>query len=85
MRHHYVPEFLLRGWSESTPDGKVEVFRFDLESLRSDRHAPKYTGFEYDLYALTESAVAGMEKQAIEKYFLRRVDHEAALVHTKLI
>lgn len=85
MRNHYVPEFLLRGWSESTPDGRVEVFRFDLDRLRSDRHARRYTGFENDLYALTEPEVAGMEKHAVEKYFLRRVDNEAALVHTKLV
>jgi hypothetical protein len=52
MRHHYVPEFLLRSWSETTADKKVEVFRLDLNDLPSNRHVPKYTGYEHDLYAL---------------------------------
>ena len=84
VRHHYVPRFLLRPWADSTPDGKIEVFRLDLDDLRSSRHTPKYTGYEEDLYALSMPVVAGMEKQAIEKHFLRHVDNLAARVHRKL-
>ena len=84
MRHHYVPQFLLNPWAESNPDGKIEVFRFDLKNLPSSRHTPKYTGFDDDLYALTKEIVGGMEKQAIEKLFLKRVDNNAARVRRKL-
>jgi len=84
MRHHYVPQFLLRSWAESTPDGKIEVFRFDLDKLISSRRTPRNTGYENDLYALSKPIVAGMEQHAVEKHFLRHVDNVAARVRTKL-
>lgn len=84
MRHHYVPEFLQKPWTENSVDGKLEVFRLDLPNIPSSRHTPKYTGFDHDLFALTKDAIAGMEKQAIEKRFLRVVDNNAARVRSKL-
>ncbi len=84
MRHHYVPQFLLRPWAENTPDGKVEVFRLDIDDVPSSRRTPKYTGYEDDLYALTKPVVAGMDQQAIEKQFLRHVDNLGARVRRKL-
>jgi hypothetical protein len=84
MRHHYVPQFLLRAWAETQPDQKVEVFRLDLPDLPSSRLAPKYTAYEDNLYALTMPVVAGMEQQAVEKHLLRRVDDLAAGVLRKL-
>jgi hypothetical protein len=85
MRHHYVPQFLLRAWAETQPDQKVEIFRLDLPDLPSSRHTSKYTAYEDDLYALTMPVVAGMEKQAVEKHLLRRVDDFAARVLRRLI
>jgi hypothetical protein len=84
MRHHYVPQFLLRAWAETQPDKKVEVFRLDLSDLPSSLHAPKYTAYEDNLYALTMPVVAGMEQQAVERHLLRRVDDLAAGVLRKL-
>jgi hypothetical protein len=84
MRHHYVPEFLQKPWTENTSDGKLEVFRLDLSHVPSLRHTPKHTGFDDNLYALTKDAVAGMDQQAVEKLFLRNVDNSAALVRNKL-
>lgn len=84
MRHHYVPQFLLSPWAEGSADGKVEVFRLDLPSIKSSRHTTKYTGFDDDLYALTKDVVAGMEKQAVEKRFLMNVDNRAAVARDKL-
>lgn len=84
MKHHYVPQFLLREWSETTDDGQVEVFRLDLPHIPSSRTTPKYTGYEVDLYALTREVIAGMDKQAIEKRFNRDVDNQGALVLQKL-
>ena len=84
MRHHYVPQFLLSPWAENTPDKKLEVFRLNLPHLPSLRRTPRHTGFVHDLYALTEEVVAGMEKQAIEKLFLQRIDNSGARVRGKL-
>lgn len=84
MRHHYVPQFLLRAWAASTLDGKVEVFRLDLENAPSSRRSPKYTGYEDDLYALTKPVVAGMDRQGIEKQFLTHVDNRGAHVRCML-
>lgn len=84
MKHHYVPQFLLRAWSDKTPDGKVETFRLDLPGIPSTRHAPRHTAFENDLYALTREVVAGLEKHAVERRFLRIVDDAAARVRQKL-
>lgn len=85
MKHHYVPQFLLRAWAKGSLDGKVEDFRLDLERVRSSRRAPKSTGYIDDLYALSMPAVAGMEKQAVEKIFLQQVDNSAAITHRKLV
>lgn len=84
MRHHYVPQFLLNAWGKTSSDGKVEVFRLDIEGIPSSRRGAKYTGYEKDLYALSVSEVGGMEKQAIETQFLRHVDDLAAQVRLKL-
>lgn len=84
MRHHYVPQFLLRAWAEATPDKKVEAFRLDLPRLPSSRHAPKYTAYEEGLYALSAPVVAGMEQEAVEKHLLQHIDSLAAGVLRKL-
>lgn len=84
MRHHYLPQFLLRAWAEATPDKKVETFRLDLPHVPSSRHAPKHTAYEENLYALTMPVVAGMEQQAVEKHLLRHIDELAAGVLRKL-
>src|SRR5262245_33116894 len=84
MRHHYVPQFLLHAWADTTTDRKVHVFRLDLQNLAQSRLMPKHTGYEEDLYALSRPVVAGMEKHAVEKHFLRHVDNLAARVRRKL-
>ena len=83
MKHHHVPRFLLESWA-SEKDGKIEVFRLDLQGLHSSRHTPKYTGYEEDLYALSETQVAGIERQALESDFLQEVDSRAAHVLHKM-
>lgn len=85
MKHHYVPQFLLRAWSSGSSDGKVQDIRLDLEGFPSSRRAPKFTGYKDDLYALSMPVVAGMEKQAIEKIFFMQVDNLAARAHQKLV
>ena len=52
--------------------------------LRSKRWAPKVTGYEPDLYALTMSSVAGIDQQVVETEFLQHLDNSAAKVLHKL-
>ncbi|MCY4419784.1 MAG: DUF4238 domain-containing protein [Gammaproteobacteria bacterium] len=85
MRHHYLPEFLLKRWAETTADKKVEVFQLDIPRIPSKRRRPKHTGFEQDLYALTHDQVAGLEKQHVETNILKHVDNEAAKVLNKIL
>ena len=84
MRHHFVPQFLLRAWSEGANDGTLQEFRIDLEGLPTARRVPKATGFRKDLYALTKLEVAGMSKQAIETNLMSRIDNYAAPVRVKM-
>ncbi len=84
MRHHYIPQFLLKPWLAGNADGRVEIYRLDLDGVPSSRKTPKHTGFEENLYALTIPVVAGMNQQAVEKHFLMHVDNLGALVRRKL-
>ena len=84
MRQHYIPQFLLRAWAETTADKKVESFQLDLPHRQSSRLAPQSTAYENDLYSLTEPEVAGMKQQAVETDFLQRIDDLAARVLHKM-
>lgn len=84
MRHHYIPQFLLRAWAETTPDKKVEIFRLDRPRVPSSRRSPRHTAYEKNLYALTMPIVAGMEQQAVEINVLKHIDTLAAMVLRKL-
>lgn len=84
MKNHYNPQFLLGGWAEKSVDGKVQIFRLDIKGIPTSRRTPKFTGFENDLYALSKSVVAGMEKHTVEKKILSHIDHQASLVRNKL-
>ena len=84
MKHHYIPQFLLSKWSGGSADKTLEVFRLDLHKLVSDRHTPEYTGYEDDLYALSESRVASMARHDNESKYLSPIDDKAANVLQKL-
>ncbi len=82
MKHHYIPQFLLKAWAGA--DGKIEVFWIDPQHLRSSRLAPKSTAYEDNLNALTVSEVAGVKQQAVETDFLRHIDDRAAKILHKM-
>ncbi len=84
MRHHYVPQFLLKAWAETTSDKKIVSFRLDLPQMPSSRLSPKSTAYEEDLYSLSQSIVGGVEKQEIETTFLQNLDSNAAQVLVKM-
>lgn len=85
MKNHYIPQFLLGAWAYISTDGKIQTFRLDLKEFPTSRHTPKFTGFEDDLYALSKPFVAGMEKHAVEKNCLSQIDHQASIIHHKLV
>lgn len=86
MKHHYIPQFLLSSWANQQLDSRIEVIRLDLtQGITSSRRRPRYTGYEEDLYALTEDKIAGMGKQAVETCFLKHVDNNAANVRRKIL
>lgn len=85
MRHHFIPEFLLKRWANTTPDRKVEAFRLDIVGLPSKRYSPRRVGFSDNLYALTRQKVGGFEKQIIETDCLSPIDNSAAKVLQKLL
>ena len=84
MRHHFVPEFLLRAWIDGASDGMFQEFRLDLKGLPTRRRVPKATGYKHNLWALTKPEVAGMSQQAIETDFMSRIDNNAAPVRVKM-
>ncbi len=84
VKHHFVPEFFLKSWSDTTSDNKIEVFRLDLSYLPSSRLTPEYTGYEKNLYALTKPDVSGVNRQAVETEFLKRIDSDGAKALQKM-
>src|SRR3954466_5074090 len=68
MKHHYLPQFLQRAWAG--PDGKVTVFRIDLAEVDREvvlsRTTPEYTGFEHNLWSLSQDQILGMKRDAVE-------------------
>jgi hypothetical protein len=64
-RHHYVPCFLLAGF---TPSGRQsdQLWSFDRERIRPERRAPKAIAFERDYYAVE---APGQPSDLVETYF----------------
>lgn len=79
MKHHYVPQFYLKQWSEA--DGKVPYFRWLGTRTIADRIAPRGTAFEHDLYA--RENVPEKERHAVEDFF-SKLDSTAAPIHQRL-
>ncbi len=80
VKHHFIPQFLLRAWADTKGDKKVEVFQLNLPCHPSSRTNPKFTGYEDNLYTLSKPIVAGVNQQAVEKKLLQRIDSEGARV-----
>ena len=81
MRHHYVPQFLLRRWINAS--GKLHTFAIRNGGLVRSQLTPKYTGYEPGLYAIAAN-VFGLSKDHIEKKLFAPIDDRAAKVLEKL-
>jgi len=81
MKHHYVPQFLLRRWVN--PAGKVQVITVRNGRVVAKARAPEYTGYENQLYALVANAV-GLSEDALERSVFGPIDSDAAVALEKL-
>jgi hypothetical protein len=84
MKQHYNPQFLLKSWTVNNIDGKLESFNLNVPKIPSSRTAPKFTGYENDLFALSEESVYGMEKQFNETKVFKYIDNHGAIVKKKI-
>ena len=79
--HHYVPQFLLRGWCGK--NGKLTVYSRRKGRAVTSQLSPRSTGFESNLYTFEQ--VPPEKRNAIEKDFMSRIDTAAALIVQRLI
>ena len=84
MKHHYVPQFLLRQWLTDAFPTRIHVFTVRSGKLISKPRSPEYTGYEKDLYALTHESVAGLGKQDLEEKLFKPIDSDAATALWKI-
>jgi hypothetical protein len=84
-RHHYLPQFYLNRFSNGS--GQVlRTFRGPDDALHEKFFVPKATGFEDDLYTLTDWARPSpkLRPDAIETDVFGPIDHHGALVVGRL-
>lgn len=75
MKHHYVPQFLLRRWCNGA--GKLQSFKLLNGRVLSTAQAPEYTGYENALYAIFANTL-GIDEDHIERKFFSPIDSKAA-------
>jgi hypothetical protein len=80
MKNHFVPQFALSYWQEG--DGKVPYFSRHRGRIVLDRCAPKYTGYEDDLYAYSE--VPEERRHDVETKFFSPLDNAVAPIYARL-
>ncbi len=78
LKHHYLPEFLVRRWTDTSRNFVFEYSRPHQEvSVR--RRLPAETGFQAGLYSIpTRDQPAAREE--IELRFMQQLDNDASLV-----
>jgi hypothetical protein len=81
-RHHHVGQFLLEGWCGN--DGKLTVYTRKHNRVVMDRHTPKHTAYEMNLYTI--EAFPEADRQWVETEVLNKlVDQPAAQVLKRLL
>jgi hypothetical protein len=80
--HHYIPQFLLRGWCNSS--GLLTVYSRRAGRIVTSERNPKGTGFEPNLYAFEE--VPSERRHVLEAdFFGPHIDSRAAPVLKKML
>jgi len=77
MKHHYVPQFLMRRWTNEA--GRLYGFALRNGNLVCKARAPEYTGYESGLYAIAVNTL-GIDADIIEKKIFSPIDSKAASV-----
>lgn len=86
-RHHYVPQFYLRCWTD-TCSGKVWQYKREPSGKLSEKPVPtKTTGFGQDLYTAKDILPYFPERtpDSIEHDFFGPLDNAAAVILGKLV
>jgi hypothetical protein len=85
-RHHYVPEFYLRGWVTEPTNTLWRCVLSPVGKLHDKAVSPKATGFEQHLYTLSLDTPLGPvdDVSFIESSFFQKIDNDAAAVLPKL-
>lgn len=78
-RHHYIPEFLIKGFTN--PDGKVFVYDIKKDEIQSKPKSPKSIFFEWDRNTLKKED--GQELSVIEDILYKHWDNRASILIQK--
>ena len=81
VKHHYVPQFLLRRWCNE--GGKLQSFSIQEGRVLSSALAPRYTGYENALYAVVAN-VLGIDEDHLERRLFGPIDSNAAIALGKI-
>lgn len=82
MKHHYVPQFLLRQWADDTE--RVWSYRRIRGAINVRHDAPAATGYEIDLYAIP-SRSNREARQEVETRFMQQVDSLGAQILAEIL
>ena len=82
-RHHYVPQFYLRGWTDA--DGMLWCYERRSGRIVRRRVSPRATAFHRDLNITHDLLFPEQASDAIETRFLSPLDNTASLVLGKLV
>lgn len=81
VKHHYVPQFLLRRWCNDK--GKLQSFSVRNGRVLHSSLAPRYTGYENALYAVVANAL-GIDEDHLERKLFSPIDANAAVALGKI-
>ena len=81
VKHHYVPQFLLRRWCNDA--GKLQSFKVLNGRVVCKSLAPEYTGYENGLYAVVANGL-GIGEDHLEQKFFSLLDSNAAVALGKI-
>ena len=81
MRHHYVPQFLLRRWCNDA--GRLQSFKVLDGKVLCTAQSPKHTGYENALYAIVANALR-IDEDHLERKFFSPLDSNAAVALDKI-
>lgn len=74
-KHHYIPVFYLKQWSDC--DGRIRYYVYKNGHFVSDTIAPKNTGYERGLYSVYPDDEQ-IDSNIVEEAYFKKIDTHAA-------